>query len=175
MKTKIWIMVGVLIIAFATMAVPVMADLPGDQSGGASGTQEQNASISWNNGNFDFGNFVIGDNINSTPQLIVYSNEAAWSVYLYSNPNPMQTSSGPTYTLANKMQVKNNAGSITGITNLNTTYTDIGSSSSKTKLINGTPIYQSTVPLAFKQTIIPIDTASTLYHTVLVLSYSSDV
>jgi|WetSurMetagenome_2_1015567.scaffolds.fasta_scaffold22653_3 hypothetical protein len=179
MKTKSLVIVGIMIIALAAMAVPVMAGTPGDVGGGASGNQDTNATLAVNNASANFGTFAIGANLisasndKSFPEVVVASNEAGWSVSMWANPNPMSTG---VYTLANPLKVKNEMASISGITNELPSFTSISTNSgSQTKLISGTPIYQSNVTLAFQQDIIPIDTAANNYATVLHITYASHV
>jgi hypothetical protein len=178
MKTKLLVLI-VLIIALAGIAVPVMAGTPGDASGGATGTQDTNATLSLNNASANFGTFAVGTNLISAsngkafPEIVVASNEAAWSIAVWANHNPMTTG---TYTLANPLQIKNEMGTITNINNDRSSFTTISTDSgTPTKLIDGSPIYQSIVPLALQQQIIPIDTASSGYATVLTFTYASHV
>jgi hypothetical protein len=177
MKTSSLVIVGILIIALAAMAVPVMAGTPGPVGGGASGNQDTNATLSLNNASANFGIFAIGSNLISSsnnkafPEIVVASNEAAWSLTMTATPNPMKAG---TYTLANPLKVKNEMGSITGITNDLNSYTTIPLSGTSCKLMNGTPVYQSFVPLGLQQDIIPIDTAASSYATVISITYTSN-
>jgi hypothetical protein len=179
MKTKSLVIVGIMIIALAAMAVPVIAGTPGEVGGGATGNQDTNATLAVNNASANFGTFAIGSNLisasndKSFPEVVVASNEAGWSVSMWANPNPMSTG---TYPLANPLKIKNEMGTISGITNQLPAFTTISTNSgSQTKLISGTPIYRSNVTLAFQQEIIPIDTAADGYATVLHITYASNV
>lgn len=177
MKTKPLIIAGILIIALAAIAVPVMAGTPGPAGGGATGNQDTNATLSLNNGSANFGTFAIGTNLISAsnakafPEVVVASNEAAWSLTMIGSPNPMSTG---TYTLANPLKVRNEMGTITGITNDLASYTTIPTAGTSCKLMHGTPIYQSWVPLGLQQEIIPIDTAANNYATTITITYASN-
>jgi hypothetical protein len=110
MKAKSLVLIGVLIIALAAMAAPVMAG-SGSGSSDAQGTQGANVSFSVVNGSITFGSFTVGPNsilptgTAAFPVVSMYSNEATWSVTVRGN-NAKMTTTSPVYTLNSPLKIQ---------------------------------------------------------------------
>ncbi|MFZ1127430.1 hypothetical protein [Methanoregula sp.] len=170
MKTKLWIIVGVLIIAFAAMVAPVMAD--GTVT--TSGNQPTNASVSILNASTNFGSFTVGtDTISPShyntsvgfPVIDVYSNENQW--YVKVNGNNAEMTNG-VYTLANPLTIQN----ATPVTDITGVASPLTLTTSATQLLMGSPVDETYVPLVLQQPIIPTDTAANGYQMVITVAYS---
>jgi hypothetical protein len=182
MKTKSLVLIGVLIIALAAMAAPVMADT--STGGSAGGTQDVNASVSMNNASVNFGSFAVGSNVISPshfgasgfPEIVVYSNENAWHINVVGTHNLMQSGEG--YTLANAMNIATVSGSSTGdVGSINyfshDTPSTLTTTTPGTNFIGGTAMDRGNVSLSLSQTVIPKDKASSSYSMGITVNYAS--
>jgi hypothetical protein len=176
MKTKIWIMVGVLIIAFATMAVPVMAGTGGTI--GASGDQISQYDITIPNDTVSFGDFAIASNKISPDHpgadgkwAVIkgfYTTDPIWFVKV--NGNHLKMTDG-THPLGASMTIKNatdqSGSGITGLGSALTLTTDA------TTLVSGSAALGSTdIPLYIEQTVAASDPIGH-YTMTITVSYST--
>ena len=182
MKTKSLVLLGVLIIALAAMAAPVMA---ADTTGGsAGGTQDVNASVSMNNATVNFGSFHVGGNTISPshffasgfPEIVVYSNENQWHINVVGTHDLMRSTEG--YTLANPMNIATVSGSSTGdVGSINyfshDTLSGLTTTTPGTSFIGGTAMDQGNISLSLSQTVIPKDKASSSYNMGITVNYAS--
>jgi hypothetical protein len=179
MKAKVWIMIGVLIIAFAAMVTPVMAGTSGQV--GAQGDQGQHYDITIDNASLLFGTFAIGSNVISpthpdthTPgQWAVikqfYTNEDTWYLKVAGDNAKMTKGS---HTLNAVMTIKNATDQTgSGITGWGSAQplTTIA-----TRLVNGAGPFSATdIPLYIEQTVAGTDPADTNYAMTITVSYST--
>jgi hypothetical protein len=179
MKTKIWIMVGVMIIAFATMAVPVMA--AADQTVSVSGTDSETVTFTVTNPSLGFGSFNLGTNntvdstkgtysvvqlkTNSNSWSIVASNTSAVSGHMMSGSLSLANATG----IQAESPVSGHG--ITGTSGL------ISLSATSQAILTGTqtiPTVTDISPLKIDQYVSTGDIAATTpYSIVITLGYQS--
>src|SRR5208337_2017845 len=99
MKTKLWIIVGLVAIAAVLMVAPVMANT---SSVTVSGDQQTNASITITDASLNFGTFVMGTNTVDS-SIKVYTNDENWSVSVVADNSTMHSDEG--YYLASAMTI----------------------------------------------------------------------
>jgi hypothetical protein len=177
MKTKIWIMAGVLIIALATMAVPVMAGDSGTI--GATGEQSQHYDITIDNATLQFGTFALASNTISPTHPDTagnwavlkgfYTNDDTWSVKVAGDNAKMTHGS---HALNAAMTIKNATDqSGSGITGWGSAQT---LTTTATTLVHGTGSLSATdIPLYIEQTVTATDSADNGYAMTITVSYST--
>jgi hypothetical protein len=183
MKTRSLVLIGVMVIALAAMAMPVMAD--GENTGGtAGGSQNANVSIDMNNKTPNFGIFVIGNNVISPshystggfPEIVVFSNENSWQVSVLGNHDFM-TSTAESYNLSKQMTIATVSSSATGETTGFTGNTDGGKTlsliSPGNSFITGGSMDRGNMSLSLTQNVIPRDKASSTYSMAINVVYHS--
>jgi len=108
MKTKLLIIAGLLVIAFAVMITPVMAG----NTIAASGEQGSQYTLSVGSSTTDFGTFSLGQNFNTANSVTVTTNDGTWSLTASGD----KMISGSTY-LTDPISIKNQTDlSASGIT-----------------------------------------------------------
>ncbi len=177
MKTKLLIIVGLMVIVAALMVAPVMAG----NTVTASGNDQQSYSLTVANNSLSFGTFIIGSNVisptypdqggnNEFGVIQMSTNDNSW--YVKVNGGTSYMTSSHSYTLADPMTIQNatdlTASGITGQATpmtLTTTATNL--------LVGSHSIGPTNIPLYLQQTVGPTDTADTGYSMTITVTYAA--
>lgn len=173
MKTKILVIVGILIIAFAAMVAPVMAADPVQISGGTAST----FSFTMVNTSLTFGTFAAGSNYISPshPDTVakfavvdLTTNAGAWTISQKGLNSGHMANGG--HTLAAALGIKN-ASVISGTTLGQTSA--LALTGSDLPLFTGTLIEQTYIPLEISQVVTAADPYDTGYANTITFTYTN--
>jgi hypothetical protein len=180
MKTKTVILVGVLIIALAAMAVPVMADGASDTAT-LGGTKDSTATMSIANDSLTFNSKFTTGSYNISPtspasentnrafaDLLVSSNEASWKVYAKGSNSGIMLSGANSLTHPLNVDLAYNAPADFAKTNV-----VLSGTTQELLSVSAQKLTTVSVPLDLGQDITSTDPAGT-YSITLTLQFAAD-